>query len=183
MRVLMDQYFVKTMIAAVMKLGPIVLFALGGYLLFIKLPFLFLKKSMQDQKQKLQEENKGLSLVQEKTVASATPVKKPQEKPLRQELPPPQAKQEKKQEQKRTEEKKEQPKRPEAKPSLSDEEILGFKPGQSFTQSELKKRYVELIRQNHPDKVATRGPDFKKLAEKNTKEINQAFEKLKKKAS
>jgi DnaJ like chaperone protein len=52
-----------------------------------------------------------------------------------------------------------------------------------MTQSDLKKRYFELLKQNHPDRVASMGHDFKKLAEKNTKEINKAYEKLKKKAS
>jgi DnaJ like chaperone protein len=47
----------------------------------------------------------------------------------------------------------------------------------------LKKRYFELLKQNHPDRVASMGPDFKKLAENNTKEINKAFETLKKKAA
>lgn len=77
----------------------------------------------------------------------------------------------------------ESPKRPQVNESQTPEEIFSLKPGELITQSDLKKRYFELLKQNHPDRVASMGHDFKKLAEKNTKEINKAFEQLKKKAS
>ena len=66
---------------------------------------------------------------------------------------------------------------------ISAERIFEFSEGQSFTKEELRKKYHELLRQNHPDKVALLSPDFKKLAEQKTKDINTAYEKLKKKAA
>ena len=69
------------------------------------------------------------------------------------------------------------------KKNLTPEEIFNIKGGQVFSESELKKRYFELLKQNHPDRVASMGEDFKKLAEKNTKDINDAYEKLKRKDS
>lgn len=91
-------------------------------------------------------------------------------------------KEEPKQQQNQQQQKKQEPKKPVFKPASepTPEEILGFKPGEAFTQIELKKRYFELLKQNHPDRVASMGDDFKKLAEKNTKDINKAYEKLKK---
>jgi type IV secretory pathway VirB10-like protein len=196
----MGQYFITTLINGIIKIAPILAFAVGGYLIFIKLPFLFLKKSMHDQKAKLNEENKGLKVVEEKytlddykdfqkkiklingTATLPDPEARKTQRPEEAKKERPKKEQTQRQQQ---QQKKETPKRPAEKTatSLSDEEILGFKPGDRFTMSELKKRYIDLIRQNHPDKVASMGPDFKNLAEKNTKEINKAYDKLKKKAS
>ncbi len=55
-------------------------------------------------------------------------------------------------------------------------ELLGLKPG--FTQKQLKEAYREAVKQNHPDKVASLSNEFKALAEKRTKQINQAFDLL-----
>ena len=63
------------------------------------------------------------------------------------------------------------------------EEIFEIPEGQVLNKSELKKRYFELLKMNHPDKVASLGNDFKVLAEKKTKAINSAYDELKKKAS
>ena len=99
-----------------------------------------------------------------------------------------QAKQEKKTENKkqesRQESKKEESKSTQ-KPNQENtpESIFNLKTGEKYTKDELKKKYHELLRQNHPDRVASMGADFKKLAEQNTKEINKAYEKLKSKAS
>jgi len=99
-----------------------------------------------------------------------------------------QSKQKKKTENKKQESKQES-KKEEAKQEsrsssdLSAENLFNFKSGEKFTKEELKKRYHELLRQNHPDRVASMGADFKKLAEQNTKDINKAYEKLKAKAS
>lgn len=48
-------------------------------------------------------------------------------------------------------------------------------------KSDLKKKYIELITQYHPDKVSGLGLELVKLAEKKSKEINQAYEWLKSK--
>ncbi|RJP71544.1 MAG: hypothetical protein C4539_04875 [Ignavibacteriales bacterium] len=44
------------------------------------------------------------------------------------------------------------------------------------TRAFIRKKYIELISQYHPDKVAELGPELIELAEKKTKEINLAFE-------
>ena len=71
-----------------------------------------------------------------------------------------------------------------AKIKLTPSELLfDLKPGQILNKKFLKKRYHDLLKENHPDKVDMLGSDFKTLAEKKTKEINSAYEELKKKAS
>ncbi len=185
-------YYVTTLTNAAKVIGPYVLFLVGGYLLFIKMPFLFLKKSMDTQKKKLSEESKGLELVGKKDYGVEdynefkrklklmnNKTEKQEAKQERKQSP----NQEKKQESKRAEQKKEEVKKPAPTPTLSPEEILGFKPNEPFTKAELKKRYFDLLKQNHPDRVATMGLDFKILAEKNTKEINRAYDKLKSRAA
>jgi hypothetical protein len=162
-------YYITTITNAVMKIGPYVLFIVGGYFVFIKMPFLFLKKSMDHQKKKLAEAKKDEQPLQTKLKISGPKTE--------------QRKVDSKTTEKKSERKREEVKRP-AKPTVtSPEEVLGFKAGQTFTQSELKKRYYELLKQNHPDHVATMGQDFKTLAEKNTKELNRAYDTLKKKAA
>jgi hypothetical protein len=42
----------------------------------------------------------------------------------------------------------------------------------------IKSRYRELVKQYHPDKVATLGPELRELAERKTREINRAYEVL-----
>lgn len=193
-------YYVTTLMNAGMKLGPPLLFIVVGYFIFIKLPFLFLKKNMAEQKKKLQEENKDLALAQNaSTSASAaktlphqqnkTAVDKPKLQALpsepqkQQKRPEPRAEQ--KTEQKTEQKKKEEPKKytPPPQSGQSPEEVLGFRPNESFTKGELKKRYFDKLKENHPDRVASMGEDFKKLAEKNTKEINKAYDKLKNRAA
>lgn len=198
-------YYVNTIINSAKTLGPIAIFLIGGYFIFIKMPFLFLKKSMDTQKKKLQEENKGLEVVGEKysvedykefqrkmklmNAKSEVPKLKALDNPdAKKEAPRQERRQEPRQEQKRpeqkTEQKKEEVKRPAPAPQgQTPEEILGLKPNESFTKAELKKRYFDLLKQNHPDRVASMGSDFKKLAEKNTKEINRAYDKLKNRAA
>ena len=187
-------YYVTTLTNAAIKLGPPLLFIVCGYFIFIKLPFLFLKKNMADQKKKLQEENKGLALVEEKkyTVKDYEEFQRKIKQMNGQKEPekvkvhalPEQKKVEQKTEQKKTEQKKQEPpKKPAAPQEQAPEVVLGFKPNESFTKSELKKRYFEKLKENHPDRVASMGEDFKKLAEKNTKEINKAYDKLKNKAA
>jgi len=55
-------------------------------------------------------------------------------------------------------------------------EILGV--DKKASQQEIKKAYRQLANTYHPDKVAHLGDEFKALAEKRFKEIQQAYEKL-----
>ena len=104
-------------------------------------------------------------------------------------LPKEEKKQEKKEEpkarrrQEQKQERKQETIKPRQQSEPSAEEVFGFSPGQIFSKEDLKKRYLELLKQNHPDKVAQLSPDFKKLAEQKTKDINQAYAKLKNKAA
>jgi DnaJ like chaperone protein len=58
-------------------------------------------------------------------------------------------------------------------------ETLGLKPGADFT--EIRAAYRKLSMQYHPDKVGHLGDEFKKVAEDKMKELNVAYEYLKKK--
>lgn len=179
------EYYIKTLTAAFKTIGPLVAFIVGGYFIFVKMPFLLFRKSMDEQKKKVAEENKDVLKVEKYTVED---YKKFQSTMKQLNGKPEEPKKEQPKQEKKEEPKKEQPKkeRPAPRPSpaaKSPEEVFNLKPGESLTQSDLKKRYIELIKQNHPDRVASMGQDFKKLAENNTKEINKAFEALKKKAS
>jgi DnaJ like chaperone protein len=57
--------------------------------------------------------------------------------------------------------------------------ILGLGPGASFT--EIKAAYRKMSMQYHPDKVGHLGEEFKKVAEEKMKEINNAYEFLRRK--
>ncbi|KPK00474.1 MAG: molecular chaperone DnaJ [Desulfobacterales bacterium SG8_35] len=57
--------------------------------------------------------------------------------------------------------------------------ILGLEPGAGF--ADIKAAYRKLSMQYHPDKVGHLGEEFKKVAEEKMKEINNAYEFLKKK--
>lgn len=153
-----SQYVVTTLTKGIGKLGPLVITLVIGYFLFIKLPFLFFRKGLKDSKENLPPGN------------------------FQKVEPPPK---EKEKEKPREEKKKEPPKKKEEPRAHvpTDEEIFGYKPGDKFTQDDLKKRYRELLKGTHPDKVAALDPDFKKLADKKTKDINTAYEKLKSKAT
>jgi len=54
--------------------------------------------------------------------------------------------------------------------------ILGVSPQAS--SEEIKKNYRELVKKFHPDKVAHLGDEFKELAEKKFKEIQEAYERV-----
>ena len=49
------------------------------------------------------------------------------------------------------------------------------------TKSQIKKKYLELVTKHHPDKVSGLGKEIVELAERKTKELNEAFEWFKKK--
>jgi len=48
-----------------------------------------------------------------------------------------------------------------------------------ITRSDIREAYRVLIKQYHPDRVHGLGPEFKKIAEEKTKEINRAYEYFK----
>jgi DnaJ-domain-containing protein 1 len=52
-------------------------------------------------------------------------------------------------------------------------EVLGV--AASASQDEIRKAYIQLLKQYHPDKVFDLGEDLKNLATKKTAEINQAY--------
>ncbi len=56
--------------------------------------------------------------------------------------------------------------------------ILGVQADAS--PAEIKKAYYELVKQYHPDRVSTLGPELQNLAREKTAQINQAYEKLQK---
>ena len=179
-------YYIKTLSTAGGKLLPVGVFLLVGYFLFIKLPFLFIRKVQIDNKAKEnpQFDNKPKESPQVETKKETAVEFKTQtqnKNDYQERLA--QAREEKARQQKRREQ--EEPKKaaPNNKSTATAEEIFEIPAGQVLSKSELKKRYFELLKQNHPDKVASLGNDFKVLAEKKTKAINSAYEDLKKKAS
>jgi len=192
-----SQYYITTLTAAFKNLAPIAIFLLGGYLIFIKLPFLFFLKSMKNQKQNFSlDQNQRLSddsrndykLADyedfQRRMKLMNAPKKEELKKEESKREEPKAQEKKKPEPKKEEPKKEQPKpKPKPIPSTAAEELFDLSPGQVFTQQELKKKYHDLLKMNHPDKVASMGPDFKKMAEIKTKDINSAYVKLKKNAA
>jgi len=54
---------------------------------------------------------------------------------------------------------------------------LEVRPGAS--RQEINTAYRRLVHQYHPDKVANLAPEFRELAERRMKEINAAYEQLK----
>ena len=52
----------------------------------------------------------------------------------------------------------------------------------SASGEDIKKAYLRQVALYHPDKVAHLGPDLQKLAEERTRQINQAYEVLRKKS-
>ena len=59
--------------------------------------------------------------------------------------------------------------------------VLGLQAGAGF--DEIKKAYRKLSKEYHPDKVSHLGEEFRKVAEEKMKEINVAYNHLKKKSS
>ena len=51
--------------------------------------------------------------------------------------------------------------------------MLGITP--DATEAEIKKAYRDLMRQYHPDRVASLGPELQETAAKRAKEINEAY--------
>ncbi|MCA1766225.1 MAG: DnaJ domain-containing protein [Desulfobulbaceae bacterium] len=57
--------------------------------------------------------------------------------------------------------------------------VLGLKPDAGF--DEIRKAYRKLSKEYHPDKVSHLGEEFRRVAEEKMKEINEAYNHLKKK--
>lgn len=205
------QYYVTTLTNAAKNIGPIVAGLVVGYFVFIKLPFLFAVKVNKEHKPKQDAEpNKGSQL--DSSLSSGNKIKidsmshqervrsqshddqekqkrkdkEREDERIRQEKKKDereQARQHQEKKNQKSHEKSKQEKKVDSPVSINAAEIFELRAGESFSKSELKKRYHDLLKQNHPDKVASLGADFKKLAEKKTKDINSAYEELKKKAS
>ncbi len=58
----------------------------------------------------------------------------------------------------------------------SPNEVLGVEPGANADQ--IRAAYQRLVRQYHPDRVATMAPELRELAERRTKQINAAYQQL-----
>jgi len=56
-------------------------------------------------------------------------------------------------------------------------EVLGVRPDAST--EEIRAAYQRLMRENHPDRVADMSQEIRDLAEKRSKEINQAYDRMK----
>ncbi len=54
-------------------------------------------------------------------------------------------------------------------------ETLGVKA--DSPEDVVRKAYIDLLKQYHPDKVASLGPELKELAERKTQEINAAYDR------
>jgi hypothetical protein len=65
-----------------------------------------------------------------------------------------------------------------AQGSLDPYEVLGVDRGQGF--EEIRRRYKEKLLQYHPDRVLHLGREFQEMAERKTKEITEAFQKIQK---
>jgi DnaJ-domain-containing protein 1 len=188
-------YYITTLTNAFNKLAPALAYALAGYFIFIRLPFLLFLKNVKSNKApveadlKLTDEDSEKKLKEQEHRDDFQRRMKILHGPGASEKKEEQSQktgrtQQKKREEKKREERKEEPrKRPAPAKDSSAENLFELKPGQNFTKDELKKKYHELLRMNHPDKVASLGQDFKKLAEQKTKDINSAYHKLKYRAS
>lgn len=55
-------------------------------------------------------------------------------------------------------------------------EVLGVPPGAD--QDAIRKAYLDLVKQYHPDRVASLAPEIKELAGRRMREINQAYEEI-----
>lgn len=185
-------YYSKTLTAAVMKLGPGILYVIVGYFLFIKLPFWLLTKMVKQNRPmnfqdhinahssfKMEEYDAFISRINDQTDRRAD-VK--DDRPKQEKARP-------KPQQKKPHEKMKDKPRPKEAPKMEalkatpEEIIFNLSPGQLVTKDELKKKYHDLLRTHHPDKVASLAPEFKKIAEIKTKAINTAYDRLKNKAA
>lgn len=160
-----------------MNIGPIFGFIFVGYFIFFKLPFLFFLKNMKKNKENFKSEMNAPEIKDEKySVKDYEKFLQNKKKIESISYNRHESNNEKKQ--------KDRPKNESSQSTnLSAEILFGISPGERFSKDDLKKRYRELLKMNHPDRVATLSEEFKELADKKTKQINSAYEKLLKKAS
>ncbi len=176
-------YAAKTLMIGGSKVLVIGVTVLVGYLLFIKLPFWFFRQTLKDVRKEAEAAPELPKVTsQEKVLSLEEKIRRDNEE-LKKEQKKKEQKTEQKKEQKKEEPKREPPKRPVSELHPSPEAVFELRPGEKLSSGELKSRYHDLLKQSHPDRVASMGPEFKKLAEKKTKEINDAYAKLKRKAS
>jgi hypothetical protein len=192
------EYYSQTLMKAAMNLGPWVLFAVVGYILFIKLPFwLALKVNRNEKRNDIPisgSKEAPKYRPQDFNTPKVDPLKEEQRRQQKEEERQRQerkkverekakAEEEKKKQYKQWQKEEKKAREEDSSHTTTAEEIFQLKPGEQLNKSQLKKRYHELLRQYHPDKVAALGAEFKDIAEKRTKQINSAYEELKKKAS
>lgn len=63
-----------------------------------------------------------------------------------------------------------------ARESIDPYEVLGVDRGEEF--EEIRSRYKEKLLQYHPDRVQHLGKEFEEIAERKTKEITEAYQKI-----
>jgi len=68
--------------------------------------------------------------------------------------------------------------RPEGAKASDPWQVLGVAPDAGAAT--IRAAYQEKIQQYHPDKVAALGPELREIAERRTRQINDAYAKLKK---
>ncbi len=160
-----------------MNIDPLVGFIVVGYFIFFKLPFLFFLKNMKKNKENLKSEMSETEIKDEKySVKDYEKFIQTKKKIESISYSRNDSNNEKKQKEKAKNDSSQTA-------NLSAEILFGIKPGERFSKDDLKKKYRELLKMNHPDRVASLSAEFKELADKKTKEINNAYEKLLKKAS
>jgi hypothetical protein len=169
-------YYTNTLVNAAKNLGPPLLFIIAGYFFFIKLPFLLMMR-VNKENRKEEKDSSAMGPVNEvppQLKSSSTQQSETNQSQAHKSRPHKESQEAPKNHRKRPH------------PTSAPDPLLAlfnFHPGAPINRKELKKRYHQLLRENHPDKVAAQGHAKNKLAEKRTKEINQAYEELKKRAS
>lgn len=174
-------YIVNTLSVSIGKIAPILLTIGAGYLLFIKLPFFIFLKVLKSSHAPVAEFQTNVtdlgdfrSQVEDKKRIEAERIRIQKEKIKFNQDYKFQYKEQKK---------KEAPKKPDPIPQSkanAAERIFNLEAGATISKSELKKKYHNLLKTSHPDKVSF---ELKSEAEARTKEINSAYQKLKSRAA
>lgn len=176
----MLEYYAKTLSTAGGKIGSLIAFLIMGYFIFFKLPLLFFVRNMKKSKEELGIKNEEPAATPPQKAYSVEDYERFRNRKKRMDALPANEK---------AAPKKEEPlrlgdgtKKTEERSKDFAENIFELRQGATISKEELKKKYHELLRQNHPDKVASLSPEFRALADKRTKDINDAYNKLLKRA-